>query len=46
MQAEYQIDSIMNKLSFPNATYYIQERELNFAFEKGFLLLYRKNWKY
>lgn len=25
-----------NKLSFPEATYYIQERELNFAFEKGF----------
>jgi glyoxylase-like metal-dependent hydrolase (beta-lactamase superfamily II) len=24
------------KLSFPNAKYYIQERELNFAFEKGF----------
>lgn len=24
------------KLSFPWATYYIQERELNFAFEKGF----------
>jgi len=24
------------KLSFPNANYYIQERELNFAFEKGF----------
>ncbi len=23
-------------LSFPNATYYLQERELNFAFEKGF----------
>ena len=26
---------IMHQLSFPNATYYIQERELNFAFEKG-----------
>jgi glyoxylase-like metal-dependent hydrolase (beta-lactamase superfamily II) len=25
-----------SKLSFPNATYYVQERELNFAFEKGF----------
>jgi glyoxylase-like metal-dependent hydrolase (beta-lactamase superfamily II) len=24
-----------NKLSFPNAIYYLQERELNFAFEKG-----------
>jgi glyoxylase-like metal-dependent hydrolase (beta-lactamase superfamily II) len=24
------------KVSFPNAKYYIQERELNFAFEKGF----------
>lgn len=24
------------KLSFPNAKYYIQEQELNFAFEKGF----------
>jgi glyoxylase-like metal-dependent hydrolase (beta-lactamase superfamily II) len=24
-----------SKLSFPNATYYLQERELNFAFEKG-----------
>lgn len=23
-------------LSFPNATYYVQEKELNFAFEKGF----------
>ncbi|MES1197880.1 MAG: MBL fold metallo-hydrolase [Chitinophagaceae bacterium] len=23
-------------LSFPNATYYVQERELDFAFEKGF----------
>ncbi len=25
-----------NGLSFPNAVYYIQERELNYAFEKGF----------
>ena len=25
-----------NRLAFPNATYYVQERELNFAFEKGF----------
>src|ERR1043165_6630794 len=25
-----------NKLSFPNAKYFLQERELNFAFEKGF----------
>jgi len=25
-----------SKLSFPNAIYYVQERELNFAFEKGF----------
>jgi glyoxylase-like metal-dependent hydrolase (beta-lactamase superfamily II) len=25
-----------SKLSFLNATYYVQERELNFAFEKGF----------
>ncbi|MFI5186476.1 MAG: MBL fold metallo-hydrolase [Chitinophagales bacterium] len=24
------------QLSFPNAKYYVQERELNFAFEKGF----------
>src|SRR5215217_2366397 len=24
------------QLSFPNATYYIQKRELDFAFEKGF----------
>jgi glyoxylase-like metal-dependent hydrolase (beta-lactamase superfamily II) len=24
------------RLSFPNANYYIQERELNFAFEKGY----------
>src|SRR5258705_6435727 len=24
-----------SKLSFPQATYYVQERELNFAFEKG-----------
>jgi len=24
------------KLSFPNAQYYVQEREFNFAFEKGF----------
>jgi glyoxylase-like metal-dependent hydrolase (beta-lactamase superfamily II) len=28
-------DSDHNKLSFPNATYYLQERELNFAFETG-----------
>src|SRR4030095_817865 len=26
----------LRKLSFPNAQYYIQERELNFSFEKGF----------
>ena len=25
-----------NKLSFPNAKYYLQKRELDFAFEKGF----------
>ncbi|MBK5271458.1 MAG: MBL fold metallo-hydrolase, partial [Bacteroidia bacterium] len=25
-----------SQLSFPNAKYYVQERELNFAFEKGF----------
>lgn len=25
-----------SSLSFPNATYYLQERELDFAFEKGF----------
>jgi glyoxylase-like metal-dependent hydrolase (beta-lactamase superfamily II) len=25
-----------HRLSFPNATYYIQQRELDFAFEKGF----------
>lgn len=24
------------KLSFPNATFYVQEKELNFAFEKGY----------
>lgn len=28
-------DSGHTRLSFPNATYYIQKRELNFAFEKG-----------
>lgn len=28
-------ESDHNKLSFPGATYYLQERELNFAFEKG-----------
>jgi glyoxylase-like metal-dependent hydrolase (beta-lactamase superfamily II) len=28
-------DSDHNTLSFPNAFYYLQERELNFAFEKG-----------
>lgn len=28
-------DSDHAKLSFPNAIYYLQERELNFAFEKG-----------
>lgn len=28
-------DSDHKKLSFPNATYYLQERELQFAFEKG-----------
>lgn len=26
----------MEQLSFPNATYYIQKRELDFAFERGF----------
>ena len=25
-----------DQLSFPNATYYLQQKELNFAFEKGF----------
>jgi glyoxylase-like metal-dependent hydrolase (beta-lactamase superfamily II) len=29
-------NSDRNKLSFPNATYYIQKRELDFAFEKSF----------
>ena len=28
-------DSDHTRLSFPHATYYVQERELNFAFEKG-----------
>jgi len=28
-------DTDHNQLSFPGATYYLQERELNFAFEKG-----------
>jgi glyoxylase-like metal-dependent hydrolase (beta-lactamase superfamily II) len=28
-------DAEHSKLSFPNAVYYVQERELNFAFEKG-----------
>jgi glyoxylase-like metal-dependent hydrolase (beta-lactamase superfamily II) len=28
-------DADHSKLSFPNAVYYVQERELNFAFEKG-----------
>jgi glyoxylase-like metal-dependent hydrolase (beta-lactamase superfamily II) len=28
-------DADHSKLSFPNATYYLQERELNFALEKG-----------
>lgn len=28
--------SSMRELSFPNATYYVQQRELDFAFEKGF----------
>src|SRR5690348_8629454 len=27
---------VRNQLSLPQATYYLQERELNFAFEKGF----------
>jgi glyoxylase-like metal-dependent hydrolase (beta-lactamase superfamily II) len=30
------LDSDHTTLSFPNAAYYLQERELNFAFEKGF----------
>jgi len=30
-----QTSGVPRKLSFPNAHYYIQERELNFAFEKG-----------
>jgi len=30
--------------SFPNATYYIQEKELAFAFEKGFPSYITKNW--
>lgn len=30
------IDKNRSQLSFPNAAYYVQERELNFAFEKGF----------
>jgi hypothetical protein len=28
-------DADHSKLSFPHATYYLQERELSFAFEKG-----------
>jgi glyoxylase-like metal-dependent hydrolase (beta-lactamase superfamily II) len=28
-------DSFIRELSFPNAKYYLQERELNYAFEKG-----------
>lgn len=28
--------SSMRELSFPNATYYVQQRELDYAFEKGF----------
>lgn len=27
---------VINELSFPNATYYLQSKELEFAFEKGF----------
>lgn len=30
------LDTDHNKLSFPAATYYIQKRELDFAYEKGF----------
>ena len=30
------------KLSFPNAIYYLQERELNFAFEKGNSFFYNR----
>jgi glyoxylase-like metal-dependent hydrolase (beta-lactamase superfamily II) len=30
------LDKDHTQLSFPNATYYIQQRELNFAFEKAF----------
>lgn len=30
------LDSDPKKLSFPNALYYIQEKEMDFAFEKGF----------
>jgi glyoxylase-like metal-dependent hydrolase (beta-lactamase superfamily II) len=29
------LDNDPGKLSFPNATYYLQQRELDFAFEKG-----------
>ena len=35
MQAVFLKTGIITRLSFPGATYYIQERELNFAFEKG-----------
>ena len=31
---------------FPNATYYVQKRELDFAMEKGCPLLYPMNWRY
>lgn len=34
--SETQQDKSVRKLSFPNARYYLQERELAFAFEKGF----------
>jgi glyoxylase-like metal-dependent hydrolase (beta-lactamase superfamily II) len=29
--------------SFPDATYYVQQKEIDFAFEKGFHLLYLKS---
>ena len=36
MPEVYQPDTNHEQISFPNATFYLQERELNFAFEKGF----------
>ena len=39
-------DKHRNQLSFPDATYYIQQRELILLLKKDCLPLSRKNWRY